>query len=201
MQLYLHLAVTDCYGVPYIPEGQWLCRKCTVSPEIPVVRYSFLKAQPMRSSPCSRVSCVRTRVVPLNRRSMENGCIFYAPFGFQRRASPMMCSWSLSRVLTRYRSSGGSWYVIMILFVVPSLNAFPSQKCNICDIREGACIQCAKTSCFLAFHTTCARKERLLLAMKSTQGSEPVSLTCYCERHLPVCDNAPPHFLFLTVFG
>ena len=60
------------------------------------------------------------------------------------------------------------------------------KRCNVCDIREGACIQCTKPSCFVAYHATCARKEKLLMPMKSAQGAEPASLMCFCDRHLPV---------------
>jgi hypothetical protein len=68
------------------------------------------------------------------------------------------------------------------------------QKCSICTRREGACIQCVKQSCFLAFHVTCALKSKLLFPMRSTQGSELRALACFCERHLPVCFSRPKHF-------
>ncbi|KAG6889771.1 hypothetical protein C0995_014698 [Termitomyces sp. Mi166 len=44
---------------------------------------------------------------------------------------------------------------------------------------------CSKPSCFLAFHATCARRDRLLMPMKAAHGAEPVMLACYCDKHLP----------------
>ncbi|KAJ3792202.1 bromodomain and PHD finger-containing protein 3 [Lentinula aff. detonsa] len=139
----------DCYGVPYIPEGQWLCRKCTVSPENPV-------------------SCILCPNEGGAFKQTVNGewvhllCAIWVPE--TRVANDVF----MEPVIGVDKISKQRWKL----------------KCSICDIREGACIQCAKTSCFLAFHPTCARNERLLLPMKSTQA-ENATLTCFCDKHLP----------------
>ncbi|EGN97037.1 hypothetical protein SERLA73DRAFT_58213 [Serpula lacrymans var. lacrymans S7.3] len=140
----------DCYGVPYIPEGQWLCRKCTVSPEIPV-------------------SCI---LCP-----NEGGAFKQTVFGDWAH---LLCAIWIPE--TRVANE-------VFMEPITGVDKISKQrwklKCSICGIREGACIQCSKTSCFLAFHATCARKEKLLMPMKSNQGTEPGMLTCYCEKHLP----------------
>ncbi|THH11516.1 hypothetical protein EW146_g8014 [Bondarzewia mesenterica] len=140
----------DCYGVPYIPEGQWLCRKCTVSPEIPV-------------------SCILCPNEGGAFKQTVHGdwvhllCAIWVPE--TRVANDVF----MEPITGMEKISKQRWKL----------------KCQVCDVRQGACIQCSKTSCFLAFHVTCARKQKLLMPMKATSGSEPPALQCFCERHLP----------------
>ncbi|KAI0047385.1 hypothetical protein FA95DRAFT_1589126 [Auriscalpium vulgare] len=140
----------DCYGVPYIPEGQWLCRKCTVSPENPV-------------------SCILCPNEGGAFKQTSNGEWVH-----------LLCAIWVPETL-----------VVNEVFMEPITGVEKitkprwSLKCTICGVRQGACIQCSKTQCSLAFHVTCARKERYLLPMKATSGSEPPPLQCFCERHIP----------------
>jgi|SRR5712671_5013481 len=122
----------------------------------------------------------------LNKLCMVNGSTCSVQSGFQRRVLRTRYSWSLLLGSNVYRSNAGNWSV-------PSRASYPFwsqcssvQKCSVCDIREGACIQCSKNSCFLAYHVTCARKEKLLMPMKASSGLEPPPLQCFCERHIPV---------------
>lgn len=140
----------DCYGVPYIPEGQWLCRKCTVSPENPV-------------------SCI---LCP-----NEGGAFKQTVSGDWAH---LLCAIWVPE--TRVAND-------VFMEPITGVDKINKQrwklKCSLCGIREGACIQCSKSSCFLAFHATCARRQKLLMPMKSAHGSEPATLAAYCEKHLP----------------
>jgi len=62
--------------------------------------------------------------------------------------------------------------------------------CYICNQRMGACIQCSNKNCYQAFHVTCARRCRLYLKMKNSQGALAVldgtlPLKAYCDKHCP----------------
>ena len=60
--------------------------------------------------------------------------------------------------------------------------------CYICKKKMGACIQCYKSSCFSAFHVTCARRANLYMKVKhSIAGNEDHSIyKAFCEKHTPV---------------
>ncbi|KAI0351350.1 hypothetical protein OH77DRAFT_1429898 [Trametes cingulata] len=140
----------DCYGVPYIPEGQWLCRKCTVSPENPV-------------------SCI---LCP-----NEGGAFKQTVSG---EWVHLLCA-----IWVPETAVANDVFMEPITGVEKISKQRWKLRCSVCGIREGACIQCSRPSCFTAFHATCARKEKLLMPMKATQGSEAPTLACYCEKHLP----------------
>ncbi|KAI0640714.1 hypothetical protein C8Q79DRAFT_921056 [Trametes meyenii] len=140
----------DCYGVPYIPEGQWLCRKCTVSPENPV-------------------SCI---LCP-----NEGGAFKQTVSGDWVH---LLCA-----IWVPETAVANEVFMEPITGVEKISKQRWRLRCSVCDVREGACIQCSKASCFIAFHATCARKEKLLMPMKASQGSEAPTLACYCEKHLP----------------
>lgn len=63
-------------------------------------------------------------------------------------------------------------------------------SCYICNQRMGACIQCSNKNCYQAFHVTCARRCRLFLKMKNSQGALAVldgtlPLKAFCDKHCP----------------
>lgn len=187
----------DCYGVPYIPEGQWLCRKCTVSPENTVVSHqNYPQPKFLFNDYGSPAYFVQMKAALSSKRSTEIGCTSCVLFGFQRQGLRTMSLWNLLRGWIKSISSVGSWCVVAYIILEHMLTSLKLKKCSICGIRQGACIQCSKSSCFLAFHTTCARREKLLMPMKSAHGSEPATLACYCEKHLPVRRSAHSFSLF-----
>ncbi|KAI6771989.1 hypothetical protein HG530_002947 [Fusarium avenaceum] len=74
------------------------------------------------------------------------------------------------------------------------------RKCMLCGRgvpRMGACIQCGNKNCYQAFHVTCARRSRLFLKMKTSQGALAVLdggmvLKAFCDKHCPP-DYAQEH--------
>ncbi|XP_061578163.1 bromodomain-containing protein 1-like isoform X2 [Cololabis saira] len=155
----------ECYGVPYIPEGQWLCRHCLQCPSQPA-ECLFC---PNRGGALKKTDDERWGHVACALWVPEVGfsdTVFIEPIDGVRNIPP--ARWKLT--------------------------------CYLCKEKGvGACIQCDKINCYVAFHVSCAQKAGLYMKMEpvkevTVSGSPTFSVkkTAYCCSHTPKgCDRRP----------
>lgn len=148
----------ECYGVPFIPEGQWLCRRCQLVG---------------RGTPVSELpGCIFCPNID----------------GAFKQTTAMKWAHLLCAMWIPEVSLGNATFQEPVQDVEKVPKTRWKLSCYICKQKMGACIQCGHKSCFEAFHVTCARRARLCLRMKASQSANPLDgtvLKAYCDRHTP----------------
>lgn len=144
----------ECYGVSFIPEGQWLCRRC-----------SFNRAR---------------------RRPKKGSCLFCpSQIGAFKMTNQKKWGHVVCALWIPETKIGGK-HMEPISHVRDVPRSRWKLVCYICKQKMGACIQCARSNCFHAFHVTCGRRAGLNMIMPhGIQGAvyDSSSLQAYCHKH------------------
>jgi len=162
----------ECYGVPFIPEGQWLCRKCQlVGRGIPVSLILKLQRSPILTLGQTCIFCPNTEGAFKQTNASK--------------WAHLLCAMWIPEV-----SLGNHTFMEPVMDVEKVPKTRWKLTCYLCNQRMGACIQCGNKACYQAFHVTCARRARLFLKMKNGHGTLAVldgttTLKAFCDKHCP----------------
>ncbi|OCK81581.1 hypothetical protein K432DRAFT_424858 [Lepidopterella palustris CBS 459.81] len=149
----------ECYGVPFIPEGQWLCRRCQL----------VGRGTPVSEHP----GCIFCPNIE----------------GAFKQTTTMKWAHLLCAIWIPEVSLGNTTFMEPVQDVEKVPKTRWKLNCYICKQKMGACIQCGNKSCYEAFHVSCARRARLFMKMKSNHGTpgtlDASVLKAFCDKHSP----------------
>ena len=157
----------ECYGVPHVPEGPWLCRKCML-------------LGTGSSSNLTSASSVNLSTTTTSNSSPSLCALCPWPGGALKQTTDRR--W--------VHSACAHWcnaHILNAIYQEPvDLSDIHKQRwrlrCSLCKVPNGAPIQCSDEKCHVAYHVLCARKLGLYLDYKSKQS--------YCWKHTPASHQA-----------
>ncbi|OMJ68301.1 hypothetical protein SteCoe_34289 [Stentor coeruleus] len=160
-------AHVKCYGIPIIPDTDWICQACLI-----------IKNQEARSN-------IRCALCP-----KKGGCIKQTihtttedlsfpnyPEGKNEQVwCHIFCALKLD-----YNVFGDKEYLDNINLNIIDEKRF-SLKCQVCQTKDGACLQCEHGRCQAAFHPECGRI--FFTYTRNKTGYDEMGI--YCASHRPL---------------
>eukprot|EP00897_Mesotaenium_endlicherianum_P008024 jgi/Mesen1/724/ME000011S00059 len=161
----------DCYGVPAVPEGQWLCSLC--------------KNQAQATAQCALCPWKGGAMKPVAPAAPPpakgGGPTDAAPQQVPRFAHLFCCQW----VPETYIESTDAMEPIRNVDQVSRERQ--RLACSLCREKCGFCVQCSHGMCAVAFHPLCARNAKLRMEIKcrsdGLEDSGAVELRAFCAKH------------------
>jgi hypothetical protein len=169
----------ECYGVPYVPLGQWLCKRCQLSP-----------AQNVECCLCPNLGGAfkQTEITDMHVNDDNSG---KKKHKIKKGWAHVVCALWVPEV-----AFANTVFLEPIEGIENIDAARWKLKCYICNQRhKGACIQCSKPNCYQPFHVTCAKQAGLFMRIspeiyeRDGETYNDVKRSAYCDKHTPAGEN------------
>jgi hypothetical protein len=156
-----------CYGIPVVPEGDWVCHGC-----------NWFKVKEIRSNISCALCPVKGGCVKPTIHRTTTGQVFpnYAEGKNEQVWCHVFCAFHLEPKVFKDKD-----FLDQIDLKMMDSKRF-TLKCCVCKTKDGACLQCQYGRCQIAFHPECGKD--FFTNTRDKTGYDEVGY--YCTLHKPL---------------